>query len=244
MTRLHKILLILVVFLLVFATAILYYSPCKVITAQTSATGIKLTNTNATLYPGDTLQLKLIGSNKKIKWSSAKPAVATVKNGKVTAVSVGKTTIKAVCNRKSYKCKITVIEEKIAVQENTDQENTVQENTVLENGVYTSKNEVALYIHTYQKLPANFIDKEEAYSLGWLGGSLEAYAPGKSIGGDYFGNYEELLPVADGRSYIECDIDTLGADSRGAKRIVYSNDGLIYYTDDHYETFTLLYNGW
>ena len=56
-----------------------------------------------------------------------------------------------------------------------------------------------------------------------------------------FGNYEGLLPEADGRTYTECDIDTLGADSRGAKRIVFSNDGLIYYTEDHYETFELLY---
>ena len=69
----------------------------------------------------------------------------------------------------------------------------------------------------------------------------EPYAPGKCIGGSRFGNYEGLLPEADGRTYTECDIDTLGADSRGAKRIVFSNDGLIYYTEDHYETFELLY---
>lgn len=68
-----------------------------------------------------------------------------------------------------------------------------------------------------------------------------AYAPGKCIGGSRFGNYEGLLPEADGRTYTECDIDTLGADSRGAKRIVFSNDGLIYYTEDHYKSFELLY---
>ena len=62
-----------------------------------------------------------------------------------------------------------------------------------------------------------------------------------SIGGDRFGNYEELLPDANGRTWTECDIDTLHAKSRGAKRIVFSNDGLIYYTDDHYESFELLY---
>ena len=61
------------------------------------------------------------------------------------------------------------------------------------------------------------------------------------IGGDRFGNYEGLLPDAPGREYHECDIDTLHAASRGAKRIVYSNDGLIYYTEDHYESFILLY---
>ena len=87
----------------------------------------------------------------------------------------------------------------------------------------------------------NFITKKDAQALGWLGGSLEPYAPGKCIGGSRFGNYEGLLPEADGRTYTECDIDTLGADSRGAKRIVFSNDGLIYYTEDHYKSFELLY---
>ena len=108
-----------------------------------------------------------------------------------------------------------------------------------ENGIYTSKEDVALYLYTYGKLPNNFITKKEAQALGWPGGSLEPYAPGKCIGGDRFGNYEGLLPT--NHKYTECDIDTLGAKSRGAKRIVFSNDGLIYYTDDHYESFTQLY---
>ena len=109
------------------------------------------------------------------------------------------------------------------------------------NGSYTSRDDVALYIHQYGKLPGNFITKAEAQKLGWSGGSLEKYAPGKSIGGDRFGNYEGKLPKKSGRTYTECDIDTRGASARGAKRIVFSNDGLIYYTDDHYNTFTLLY---
>ena len=104
---------------------------------------------------------------------------------------------------------------------------------------YTSKEDVALYIHTYGCLPDNFITKNEPRKLGWEGGSLEPYAPGKCIGGDRFGNYEGLLP--EDRDYKECDIDTLGAKSRGAKRIVFSEDGLIYYTEDHYESFELLY---
>lgn len=102
---------------------------------------------------------------------------------------------------------------------------------------YTSKEDVALFITLYHRLPDNFITKSEARELGWEGGSLEPYAPGMCIGGDRFGNYEGLLPDGDGRYYTECDIDTLGKDSRGAKRIVFSNDGLIYYTDDHYESF-------
>ena len=110
-----------------------------------------------------------------------------------------------------------------------------------EDGVYTSRDDVALYIHLYGCLPSNFITKKEAEKLGWEGGSLEPYAPGKCIGGNRFGNYEGLLPEKDGRTYTECDIDTLGEDRRGAKRIVFSNDGLIYYTEDHYESFELLY---
>ncbi len=110
-----------------------------------------------------------------------------------------------------------------------------------EDGTYTTKDDVALYIYTYGRLPKNFITKKEAQALGWEGGSLEPYAPGMCIGGSHFGNYEGLLPEKDGRKYTECDIDTLGKKSRGAKRIVFSNDGLIYYTDDHYESFELLY---
>ena len=118
---------------------------------------------------------------------------------------------------------------------------TTKVKTIVKNGSYTSKEDVALYIHTYGELPSNFITKKEAERLGWDGGSLEPYAPGKSIGGSYFGNYEGKLPKKKGRTYYECDIDTMGKRSRGPKRIVYSTDGLIYYTPDHYETFELLY---
>lgn len=114
-----------------------------------------------------------------------------------------------------------------------------EEPAIAHDGVYTSKDDVALYIHTYGYLPGNFMTKKEARSLGWEGGGLESYAPGMCIGGDRFGNYEGLLP--EDRDYTECDIDTLGKSSRGAKRIVFSDDGLIYYTDDHYESFVLLY---
>ena len=112
------------------------------------------------------------------------------------------------------------------------------EKRIDENGSYTTRDDVALYIHVYGKLPSNFITKKEAEKLGWTGGSLEPYAPGKCIGGGRFGNYEGVLPQG---NYKECDIDTLGKKSRGAKRIVYSDDGRIYYTADHYESFTQLY---
>ena len=121
-------------------------------------------------------------------------------------------------------------------------EDKVEENKIDEDGSYTDKENVALYIHTYGKLPQNYISKKTAESLGWNSGeAVSTVAPGKSIGGDRFGNYEQLLPKKKGRQYYECDIDAYGKKSRGAKRIVFSNDGLIYYTDDHYESFELLY---
>lgn len=127
------------------------------------------------------------------------------------------------------------------VKKTTATQKTQKAKTIDKNGSYTSKDDVALYIHTYGELPKNFISKKQAERLGWDGGSLEPYAPGKSIGGSYFGNYEGKLPKKKGRTYYECDIDTKGKRSRGPKRIVYSTDGLIYYTPDHYETFELLY---
>ena len=108
-------------------------------------------------------------------------------------------------------------------------------------GQYDSLEDVALYIHLYGCLPGNYLTKAEARALGWEGGSVERFAPGCCIGGDIFRNSEGLLPEAPGRTWTECDIGTLGENSRGAKRIVFSDDGLIYYTEDHYETFELLY---
>lgn len=107
-----------------------------------------------------------------------------------------------------------------------------------EDGTYNSAEDVSLYLYTYGHLPENYITKNEARDLGWSGGSVEKYAPGYAIGGDKFGNREGVLPEG---TYHECDIDTIGQDSRGAKRLVYADDGRIYYTEDHYETFTLLY---
>lgn len=134
----------------------------------------------------------------------------------------------------------TATEEDVSLsQSQTSQEMQV---SIEESGEYTSKDEVAAYLNKFGHLPDNFITKKEAQALGWDSkeGNLDEVAPGKSIGGDYFGNYEEVLPDAEGRTYHECDIDYEGG-FRNAKRIVYSDDGLIYYTEDHYETFELLY---
>ncbi len=110
---------------------------------------------------------------------------------------------------------------------------TANPTTVAEDGVYYGKEEVALYIRKFGRLPRNYITKRQAQALGWRGGSLERYAPGKSIGGDRFGNYERRLPPG---NYRECDVDTYRR-PRGAKRLVFTPSRQIYYTEDHYRTF-------
>jgi len=106
-----------------------------------------------------------------------------------------------------------------------------------EDGYYYDLENVVLYIDCYGCLPDNFITKKEAEALGWSGGSVQKYREGAAIGGDYFGNREGLLPKASGRKYTECDLNTDGKSSRGAERLVFSNDGLYFYTGDHYESF-------
>jgi len=110
---------------------------------------------------------------------------------------------------------------------------------------YSTPDEVALYLHAFEELPPNYITKDEAQDWGWDSreGNLWEVAYGYSIGGDRFGNREGLLPKAQGRQYYECDVNFDGG-YRGGERLVFSNDGLIYYTADHYENFELLYEYW
>lgn len=106
---------------------------------------------------------------------------------------------------------------------------------------YTDKDHVAAYIHLFKTLPPNYITKAKAAKLGWKKeGTLDQVAPGKSIGGDRFGNFEKILPDKQGRVWKECDIDYRRG-NRNAKRICFSNDGLIYYSDSHYQDFVKLY---
>ena len=109
---------------------------------------------------------------------------------------------------------------------------------VEEGGRYDTMEEVAIYLTFFDELPENYITKKEAQALGWDNrkGNLWKVADGCSIGGDHFGNYEGLLPDAKGRRWTECDIGFDGG-YRNGRRIVFSNDGLIYYTADHYQSF-------
>lgn len=103
----------------------------------------------------------------------------------------------------------------------------------------TAPQDIADYIFAHGTLPDNFLTKNEARQLGWDSSKnyVSDVAPGYSIGGDKFGNYEGLLPDASGRKWYEADANYT-AGPRGAERILYSSDGLVYYTNDHYQTFT------
>ena len=111
-----------------------------------------------------------------------------------------------------------------------------------EAGPVTEPQAIADYLFKHGELPENFITKEEAQDLGWDSSRnyVSDVAPGKSIGGDRFGNYEGQLPKAKGRKFFECDANYTGG-KRGPQRIVYSSDGRVWYTKDHYGTFEELF---
>ena len=174
-------------------------------------------------------------SNKNASNTNKKQNIQAVNSDRTKSSDKLNKDIKAAVNNKQSK-KNTKKEDTRAKDKTTNKK------TLTENGSYSSKEDVALYIHTYGKLPSNYISKSQAYDIGWEPrlGNLWGVAKGKSIGGDRFSNRERTLPYKQGRQYYECDIDYDGG-HRGAKRIVYSNDGLVYYTEDHYASFTLLY---
>ena len=176
-------------------------------------------------------------TRQEAKKESAKTESSKIESSKTESVKDGKSQSKESTSKAEETTTITESEEETLQESATEKEVQVEEN-----GNYTSKEEVALYIHTYGKLPVNYITKKQAQELGWdpEKGNLSDILPGMSIGGNVFGNYEGALPRAGGRRYFECDIDYEGG-YRGGKRIVYSNDGLVFYTEDHYNTFEQIY---
>ena len=145
-------------------------------------------------------------------------------------------------------CSIVVLEEPIyqdveptpSVDSSTEEKGTDKtevSDLPIEGNYYYDLENVVLYLYLYEELPDNYITKDQARKLGWEGGSVETYKEGAAIGGDVFGNREGLLPKEKGRTYMECDLDTEGEKTRGAKRLVFSSDGLYFYTEDHYESF-------
>jgi len=115
---------------------------------------------------------------------------------------------------------------------------------VEESGLYTTKDSVAAYLCKFDKLPSNYVDKNEGKSLyeSKTGKIFEKWnfnpwtTIGVMIGGDVFENREGLLPSG---SYHEADVD-YSAKNRGTKRLIYQSDCVIYYTANHYETFDKL----
>ena len=176
-------------------------------------------------------------TRQEAKKESAKTESSKIESSKTESVKDGKSQSKESTSKEEETTTIAESEEETLQESVTEKEVQVEEN-----GNYTSKEEVALYIHTYGKLPVNYITKKEAQDMGWdpSKGNLSDILPGMSIGGSAFGNYEGALPRANGRRYFECDIDYDGG-YRGAKRLVYSNDGLVFYTEDHYNTIEQIY---
>lgn len=130
-----------------------------------------------------------------------------------------------------------VIEESIDDSEDEAIEYETQEEILDEDEYYYDMEDVALYIHTYKKLPQNYITKSESREMGWEADDDS----GLVVGGDIFQNREGQLPEKEGRTYYEADVSAGYTNHRGPERIVFSNDGLIYYTSDHYESFEKLY---
>lgn len=165
-----------------------------------------------------------VGDNAATTAAVITDASAVTANGAETTVATKPTTTR----------KVT---EHVTVARKTKTAQTTKTVTLVdENGYYYDLEHVVLYLEVYNHLPANYITKKQAQALGWSGGSVERYKAGAAIGGDRFGNYEKILPS--GGSYTECDLDTDGGKSRGAKRLIFSSDGRYYYTKDHYEHFT------
>ncbi|MFV8846336.1 ribonuclease [Serratia fonticola] len=102
----------------------------------------------------------------------------------------------------------------------------------------TQQQRVVSYVQQHQRLPDYYITKKQAREQGWdaRDGNLCKVLPGKAIGGDRFSNREGQLPTANNRIWREADIN-YQCGRRGADRLLYSSDGLIYVTRDHYKNF-------
>ena len=195
---------------------------------------------NATENPAATAVQTATATPKVTATPKATKALKATATPKITATPKTTKALKATATPKiTATPKTTKALKATATPKVTATPSKTQTGFVVRGESYSDKEHVAAYLRAYGELPPNYITKKEAQALGWVSsmGNLWDVAPGKSIGGDHFGNYEKLLPVKKGREWRECDIDFDGT-YRNGKRILFSSDGLIYYTDDHYETFT------
>ena len=100
----------------------------------------------------------------------------------------------------------------------------------------TSEKAVVSYVQQHHRLPDYYVTKKQARAAGWdaRAGNLCQVLPGKAIGGDRFSNRERSLPDAPGRVWREADIN-YHCGRRGADRVLFANDGLIYISRNHYK---------
>ena len=113
-----------------------------------------------------------------------------------------------------------------------------EENSFEENSIQNLTNEVKVinYVKSNHELPEYYITKSEARKQGWVPseGNLCDVLPGKAIGGDKFSNREKMLPS--GKQYFEADVN-YNCGNRNADRIVFTKDGEVYLTKNHYKSF-------
>ncbi len=100
----------------------------------------------------------------------------------------------------------------------------------------TKEEVVVAFVKRNHKLPDYYITKSEARKHGWDPslGNLCDVLPGKAIGGDHFGNREHRLPESS--RYYEADIN-YDCGHRDADRMIFTKDGEVWVTYNHYKTF-------
>lgn len=117
-----------------------------------------------------------------------------------------------------------------------EKDSPVQSSGLDEDKTYKKKDDVIAYLIEFGHLPKNYKTKKEARALGWVSkeGNLDRLWEDACIGGDVFRNYEGQLPEGD--RYYEADVNYEGG-HRGPERLVFNEEGEIWYTPDHYKTF-------
>jgi len=186
-----------------------------------------------------------LGSNLEIFWGLFRGVVAAIHNLMYIS-SMKKVPLKIFLASSFTALFVACTATGDAVRSDEDNSSTISRlsiyDAVEESGLYTTKDSVAAYLCKFDKLPANYVGKDKGIALyeSKTGNAFSKWnfnpwtTINVMIGGDKFSNNEGLLPEG---SYHEADVD-YSAKNRGTKRLVYQPDCVIYYTADHYETFT------
>jgi len=126
----------------------------------------------------------------------------------------------------------------VAVTENRKQEVSKTVNSIHGNSIekLTNESTVINFVKSHHELPDYYITKSEAKKQGWIPskGNLCDVLPGNAIGGDNFSNREKTLPK--NGKYYEADVN-YNCGNRNADRIVFTKNGDVWLTKNHYKTF-------